>query len=124
MYSGLIFVSKIKPDSLLEVQTFNNDRFFTKADLFSGFCVRKKIQEILVFRKMAGQKRGVSGLTSHIAWVNISPKPCEAKRFNFLNKLYQKCVKQDVLKHRHHFPLFFPEQIQNISKKAMFKKFG
>ena len=66
---------------------------------------------------MAGQKRGVSGLTSHIAWVNISPKPCEAKR-------YQKCVKQDVLKHRHHFPQFFPEQIQNVSKKAMFKKFG
>ena len=74
---------------------------------------------------MAEQKRGVSGLTSHIAWVNISPKPCKAKRFvNFLNELYQKCVKQDVLKHRHHFPLFFPEQIQNVSKKAMFKKFS
>ena len=28
MYSRLIFVNKIKPDSLLEVQTFNNNHFF------------------------------------------------------------------------------------------------
>ena len=28
MYSRLIFVSKIKLDSLLEVQTFNNNQFF------------------------------------------------------------------------------------------------
>ena len=43
---------------------------------------------------MAEQKRGVSGLISHILWVNISPKPYKAKLFvNFLHKLYQKYVK-------------------------------
>ena len=48
---------------------------------------------------MAKQKRGISGLISHITWVNISPKPCKAKLFvNFLHKLYQKYVKQDALK--------------------------
>ena len=49
----------------------------------------------------------------------------KAKLFvNFLHKLYQKYVKQDVLKHKHHFPPFFLEQIQNVSKKVMFRNFG
>ena len=39
---------------------------------------------------MAEQNRGVSGLICHIAWVNISSKPCKAKLFvNFP----QSCVK-------------------------------
>ena len=89
-------------------------------DIFSGFCIRKKNQEVSV-----EQKHGVSGLISHIAWVNISSKPCKAKLFvNFSRKLYQKYVKYDALKHRHHFPSFFLEQIQNVSKKVIFKKFG
>ena len=67
MYSRVIFVSKIKCTSLLEVQTFNNNQFFYKSGLFLGFCVRKKNQEISVFQKMAKQKRGASGLISHIA---------------------------------------------------------
>ena len=93
-------------------------------DLFSGFCIRKKNQEISVSLKMAKQKRGVSGLISHIAWVNISPKLFKAKLFvNFLHKLYQKYVKQDLLKHRHHFPPFFLKEIQNVSKKVTFKNF-
>lgn len=37
---------------------------FYKTDLFSEFCIRKKNHEISVFRKMAEQKRGVSGLIS------------------------------------------------------------
>ena len=94
MYGSLIFVSKIKPDSLLEVQTFNINHFFYKSDLFSGFCLKKKNQQISVFHKMGEQKRGLSGLIRHIAWVNISPKSCKAKLFvNFLHKLYQKYVK-------------------------------
>ena len=67
MYNRLIFVGKIKPDSLLEVQTFNNNQFFINRTSFRGFCMRKKKQEILVFRKMAEQNSGVSGLISHIA---------------------------------------------------------
>ena len=70
MNSRVIFVCKIQPDTLLEIQTFNNNQFFTD------------------------QKRGVSGLISRIAWVNIFPKPCKAKFFvNFLHKLYQKNIK-------------------------------
>ena len=64
-------------------------------DLFLELFIRKKNLEISVFRKMAEQLRGVSViLISHIARVNISPKPCKAKFFvNFLHKLYQKYVK-------------------------------
>ena len=48
--------------------------------------MRKKDQEISLFRKMAEQKRGASA--------SISPKPCKAKLFvNFLHKLYQKYLK-------------------------------
>ena len=36
MYSGLIFVSKIKPENLLEVQAFNTNWFFTKRTFFGG----------------------------------------------------------------------------------------
>ena len=64
-------------------------------------------------------------MISHITQVNISPKPGKAKLFvNFLHKLYQKYVKQDVLNHRHHFSPFYLQQIQNVSKKVVFKKFG
>ena len=34
MYSHLVFVSKIKPDSLLEAQTFNNNHCFTNRILY------------------------------------------------------------------------------------------
>ena len=58
------------------------------------FAVLYKKEKPSVFRKMAEQKRGVSGLISRIAWVNIFPKPCKAKFFvNFLHKLYQKNIK-------------------------------
>ena len=48
MYSHLIVVSKIKSEALLEIQTFNSNQFFTFHH-FSGFCIRQKKQEILVF---------------------------------------------------------------------------
>ena len=55
-------------------------------------------------------------------WVNISPKPCKAKLFvNFLHKLYQKYVKQDVLKNRHHFPPFFLNKYKMYPKKWRLK---
>ena len=73
---------------------------------------------------MGAQKRGVSGLISHIAWVNVSPKPCQAKLYvNFLHKLYQKYVKQDVLKHWHHPPHlhFFLNKYKMYPKKWCLK---
>ena len=37
MNSRLIFVCKIQPDTLLELQTFNNNQFFTDETTFRGF---------------------------------------------------------------------------------------
>ena len=85
MYSRLKFVSKIKPDSLLEVQTFNNKQFFYKSDLFSGFCIRKKNQEISVFRKLGEQKLGVSGHEWIFPQTNV--------KLNFLLIFCISCIK-------------------------------
>ena len=124
MYTRLIFVSKIKPDSLLVSKLSITAFWFYKSDLFLGFCIRKKNQEISDFHKMGEQKSGVSGLISH-CMREYFPKPCKAKIFvNFLHKLYQKYVKQDIFKHRHPFAPFFLELVQNVSKKVTFKIFG
>ena len=98
---------------------------FYKPELFLGFCIKKKNHGISVFCKIGEEKRYVSGLISRIAWVNVSSKPCKANFFvNFLHKLCQIYVKWEVLKHRQNFPPFFVEQLQNVSKKVTFKKFG
>ena len=74
---------------------------------------------------MGEQKRGVSGLISHIEWSNISSKLCKAKLFvNFLLKLYPKKCKIGCIKAQTPFSPIFLEQIQNVSKKVTFKNFG
>ena len=67
MNSGLIFFSKIKADSLLKVQTFNNNQFFINGPLF-GVLYKEKNPGDFSLAKMAEQKRGVSGLISRFAW--------------------------------------------------------
>ena len=61
MYSRLMFVSKIQPDSLLKLQTFNNNYFLQIGPFFGVLYKEEKTR-----RFQSSAKRVLSGLISDI----------------------------------------------------------
>ena len=105
MYSGLVFFSKIKPDSLLKVQTSHINQFLQNGPLFGVLYKEEKPRDFSLPKNVQLETWCIRTDKSHC--MSEYFPPCKGKLFvNFLHKRYQKYINRMYYSTDTVFPIF------------------